>query len=226
MHQHSRSRWVIYKQGGLLALIAVMAAIFLAQEIIGPLWYFRFMAIPAKILESWQSIRQGSGDVTDWETLSTLLTCAFLHAGIDHILFNMLYLWIFAALAADLLGQRWMLTIFIVTAISGSLCHTLLNASSMAPMLGASGAVMGFEGAYLGLVVRWHLPEPHVWPMTRPIPPSQLALLAAFGVAMDYAGLMDAAGSRTAFGAHIGGFTAGLFLTALLAPRPTAAKAR
>lgn len=226
MHRHSRSRWVIYKQGVLLALIGVMAILFLAQELAGPEWYVPFMAVPARVLMSWHDLRSGAGDWADWRELSTLLSCAFLHADISHILFNVLYLWIFAALAADLLGQRWMLGIFFVTAICGSLCHTLLNAESMAPMLGVSGAVMGFEGAYLGLATRWHLPEPHVWPMTRSIPASQLALLAAFGVAMDYAGLLDSGGSRTAFGAHIGGFTAGLFLTALVAPRPAAARPR
>lgn len=216
----------MYKQGALLALIGLMVAIFLGQELGGSVWYFRFMAVPARILASWQQIRNGGGDWADWQELSTLLSCAFLHADISHILFNMLYLWIFAALAADLLGQRWMLGIFLATAISGSLCHTALNAESFVPMLGASGAVMGFEGAYLGMATRWHLPEPHVWPMTRAIPPGQLALLAAFGVTMDYVGLMDAAGARTAFGAHIGGFTMGLFLTALVARKPAAARSR
>jgi len=222
----TRSRWVLYKQGVLLALIGLMVVIFLFQELAGPFWYFPFMAVPAEILASWHHVREGAGSGADWWELGTLLSCALLHADISHIVYNMLYLWIFAALAADLLGQRWMLVFFLVTAVCGSLCHTALNAESMAPMLGASGAVMGFEGAYLGMAVRWHLPEPHVWPMTRSIPPGQLALLAVFGVAMDYSGLLNAAGSRVAFGAHIGGFTAGLFLTALVAPRPAAARPR
>jgi membrane associated rhomboid family serine protease len=226
MEPHRRSRWVIYKQGPLLALIGLMVAIFLVQELVGPVWYYPFMAVPAKVVAGWQHLRAGTGGAADWRAFGTLWSCAFLHADIGHILFNMLYLWIFAALAADLLGQRWMLAIFLVTAGCGSLCHTLLNVNSMAPMLGASGAVMGFEGAYLGLTTRWHLPEPHVWPMSRSIPPGQLALLALFGVAMDYANLMNAAGSRVAFGAHIGGFTAGLFLTALVAPKPVAARPR
>jgi membrane associated rhomboid family serine protease len=217
---------VIHKQGPLLALIGLMVVIFLVQELAGPLWYFAFMAVPANIVAGWQDIRDGTGGAVDWWSLGTLFTCAFLHADISHILFNMLYLWMFAALAADLLGQRWMLVIFVVTAVCGSLCHTVLNADSMVPMLGASGAVMGFEGAYLGLATRWHLPDPQVWPMARSIPPGHLALLAVFGVVMDYTGLMGAGGSRIAFGAHIGGFTAGLFLTALLPPKPKAARPR
>ncbi|MEO0018379.1 MAG: hypothetical protein RLZZ522_1662 [Verrucomicrobiota bacterium] len=224
MSQHRRFRWVIFKQGALLGLIGLMALLFLFQELIAPGWDLAFMATPARVLEAWQAIRSGAGGGAAWWELATLWSCSLLHADFSHILYNMLYLWVFAALAADLLGQRWMLLIFCITAGCGSLCHTLLNAESITPMLGASGAVMGFEGAYLGLATRWRLPDPHVWPMTRPIPPGQLALLALFGVAMDYAGLMDAAASRIAYGAHIGGFTAGLFLTALLAPKPPAAR--
>jgi membrane associated rhomboid family serine protease len=224
MMEPRRSRWIIHKQGPLLGLIGLMFVIFLCQEIGGRAWYRDWMAVPGAIVQSWHKVLAGSAGGADYRELGTLLSCAFLHGGVEHVLYNMLYLWIFAALAADLLGQRWMLLIFVVTALCGSICHTLLNARECIPMLGASGAVMGFEGAYLGLATRWRLPEPQVWPMTRPISPGQLAALAVFGVAMDYLSLMGHAGGGVAYGAHIGGFTAGLFLTATLAPRPAAAR--
>jgi len=219
-------RWVIRKQGLLLGLIVLMFGIFLVQEIAGPGWYRGFMAVPGEIAESWRRLLAGSAGEADYRKFATLLSCAFLHGNFDHVLYNMLYLWIFAALAVDLLGQRWMLLIFFVSAICGSICHTLFHAGEFIPMLGASGAVMGFEGAYLGLATRWHLPEPHVWPMTRAIPPGHLALLALFGVSLDYLSLMSHAGGGVAYGAHLGGFIAGLFLTSLAAPRPKAARAR
>ena len=212
-------------------MIGLMAVIFLVQEFAGgngpaPRWYEPLMAVPAESLAAWAQVRQGNGGLAEWAELGTWLSCVFLHADISHLAYNMLALWLFAALAADLLGQRWMLLLFFATGLGGSVCHALLNADSMVPCLGASGAVMGFEGAYLGLATRYHLPEPQVWPMSRPIPPAHLALLAAFGILMDYVGLMDPAGMRIAYGAHIGGFTTGLFLTALLAPMPRAARAR
>lgn len=227
----SRTRWILHKQGWLLGLIGVMFAVFFCQEFIGGgdrlggRWFDPLMMVPAEALDAGASIRGGDYGSANWMEIGTMLSCAFLHGDISHIVYNMLAFWIFAALAADLLGQRWMLLLFFVTALGGSLCHALLNADSMVPCLGASGAVMGFEGAYLGLAVRFRLPEPQVWPMSRPIPPGHLAVLAAFGVLMDYVGLMDLNGSRIAYGAHIGGFTTGLFLTALLAPRPKAARA-
>ncbi len=200
-----------------------MFGIFLLQEFVDSGWDVRFMAVPGAIASSWHDLLDGTADAADLREFGTLLSCAFLHGGIEHLLYNMLALWIFAALTVDLLGSRWMALIFGIAAISGSICHTLLNASEFVPMLGASGAVMGFEGAYLGLATRWQLPDPQVWPMTRPVPPEQLALLAVVGVAMDYFALMSHGGG-IAYGAHLGGFTAGLFLTALAAPMPKAAK--
>lgn len=226
MRKSSRTRWVIHKQGPLLGLIALMVGIYLCQEFVTSDWDLRFMAVPGMIVDSWHNLMAGAADGADYREFGTLLSCAFLHGSIDHVLYNMLYLWIFAALAVDLLGTRWMLLIFTVTAVSGSVCHTLLHAGSFSPMLGASGAVMGFEGAYLGLATRWHLPDPHVWPMTRAIPPGHLAILAIFGVAMDYLALTGNTCGGIAYGAHLGGFVAGLFLTSVAAPKPRAAAVR
>jgi membrane associated rhomboid family serine protease len=204
----------------MLALVATMAILFGCQAIFDSSWYQIWMAVPGKVLFSWERLRAGVGTPPDLQPLLTLFTCAFLHGGIDHLLNNLLFLWIFGALVAELLGQRWMLAIFATTVLCASLTHTLMNRDEFIPMLGASGAVMGFEGAYLGLAVRWQLPDPHIWPMARPIPPSHLALLAVIGVSFDSIAVMQGAEMGIAYGAHIGGFTAGLLITTLLAPPP------
>jgi membrane associated rhomboid family serine protease len=211
-------------QGPLLGLIVAIFGIFVLQQVNGREWYFPLMAKPAMIVESWQHLRSGAFGIDDLKTFGTLITCAFLHGDPEHIVYNMLFLWIFAALAAELLGARWMFGIFLFTAFTGSIFHVVLNAGEMNPMLGASGAVMGFEGAYLGLATRWQLPEPHIWPMSRPVPPGQLALIGVAGVAIDYFSLMTHAPGNIAYGAHIGGFVGGLVLTALAAPKPRAAR--
>jgi len=220
MRKLGKAGWLIRQQGPLLALVAVMFVLFFFQAVLGDGWYRDWMAVPGDIVLSWENLRTGTGTAADLRELSTLLSCAFLHGGIDHLLNNMLFLWIFGALVAELLGQRWMLGIFLATAIGASLTHTMMNRNEFIPMLGASGAVMGFEGAYLGLAVRWRLPNPHIWPMARPIPPAHLALLAVIGVSFDYAAVMQGVDAGIAYGAHIGGFTTGLLIAALAAPPP------
>ncbi len=114
---------------------------------------------------------------------------------------------------------------FVFTAICGGICHVALNPTEQIPMLGASGAVMGFEGLYLGMAVRWRLPDPHVWPIARPVPPSRLVLLAVLGLVMDFAEYLGG-GSGVAYGAHLGGFIAGMVLGASIVPMPRVALPR
>ena len=137
----------------------------------------------------------------------------------------MLPLWIFGAVAVELLGYRWMLLVFLFTGICGSVCHTALNADSYIPMLGASGAVMGFEGLYLAMAVRWQLPDPHVWPIARPVPPSRLAMLGILGLMFDLSGYMSGY-EGVAYGAHLGGFIGGIFLGSFVVPMPRVALPR
>lgn len=177
------------------------------------------MAVPSEVVAAWNSLRAGDFSAKNAAEIGTLLSCALLHGGADHLLGNMLFLWIFAALAAELLGSRWMLAVFVITALCGSVCHIALNAGESIPMLGASGAVMGFEGLYLGMAVRWHLPDPHVWPMARPIPPGQLAMLGVLGLFMDFMGFMGGS-LGVAYGAHLGGFIGGMVMGAAVVPKP------
>ncbi|WP_193213721.1 rhomboid family intramembrane serine protease [Luteolibacter marinus] len=220
------TRALLQAQGPLLGLIAVMVGIFVFQLLGEPGWDRHFMVIPGAVTESWHHLRGGEVSGLDLKGFGTLLSYAFLHADAEHILYNMLYLWVFAGLVAELLGHRWMLLVFFVTALTGGIFHTVLNADSFNPMLGASGAVLGFEGAYLGLAVRWQLPDPHIWPMARPVAPGQLALLGVVGVVIDYTSLMSHAPGNIAYGAHLGGFVGGLLLASLAAPKPRTARRR
>jgi membrane associated rhomboid family serine protease len=79
-------------------------------------------------------------------------------------------------------------------------------------------------GAYLGLATRFRLPDPHVWPLARPIPPSHLAFFGGIYIAMDYFAIFGGSTELIAFGAHVGGFTTGLLIAGLLVPRPASAR--
>ncbi|MCH7408741.1 rhomboid family intramembrane serine protease [Belliella sp. DSM 111904] len=79
----------------------------------------------------------------------TILTYMFLHEGIFHILFNMLFLYWFGLLLMEYLGSRKLANIYILGGISGALLYVLMyNVSPMfaevlpaAKMLGASAGV-------------------------------------------------------------------------------------
>lgn len=206
-------------QAALLLLIAAIFLTFLLQTVFGESFYGDYMTVPVEVVNAWNLMRQGDFQDVPWVEFVTLFTAAMLHGNLEHIVGNMIFLWIFAALAAELVGQRWMLFVFVFTAITGSLCHVALNPDHVIPCLGASGAVMGFEGLYLAMAVRWQLPNPHVWPMARPIAPGQLALIGVIGLIFDFLGYTSGA-MGIAYGAHLGGFIGGLFLGSFLVKMP------
>ena len=71
-----------------------------------------------------------------------------------HVGGNMLFLWIFGDNVEDYLGHFRYLVFYLGSGIAGNVTHVLLNASSNAPSIGASGAIAGVMGAYFILYPR------------------------------------------------------------------------
>lgn len=199
----------------ILAIIAVATAVFLVQELLGESVTLKYAAVPANISHAWRALLAGHAEPETFGALTTLVTPMFLHGGPDHILFNMIYLWVFGSLVSQHLGKWWALLLFFVTGVGGNVVHILLQPDSPVPMIGASGAVCGLGGVYFGLALRWRLDWPDVWPLARPIPPMQLALFAIVGVVIDFY-MMTQRSDGIAHGAHIGGFLTGLAAAALM----------
>ena len=218
-------RYLLKNQGPLLGLIVFISVIYFLQAILGRGFYEDFMTAPAEVVASWEMLRSGDISHVKWSEFGTIFTAALLHGDIGHLVGNMIFLWIFAALAAELIGHRWMLFTFVFTAITGGLCHVALNPREFIPCLGASGAVAGFEGLYLAMAVRWHLPNPHVWPMASPISPARLAFLGVLGLAFDFMGYTSGQ-AGVAYGAHLGGFIGGMFLGGAVVRMPRVALPR
>lgn len=208
-----------------LGLIAFLTVILIVQSNTDYTFTERFSAIPTEVVSAWDALRAGDFSSAVGEEFLTLLTAGLLHGDFGHLSGNMLFLWIFAAIACELLGARWVLPIFVFTAITGNLCHIILNLDSPIPCLGASGAVMGFEGLYLAMAVRWSLPDPHVWPMASPVAPGRLAFLGILGLIFDFNGFISGI-EGVAYGAHLGGFIGGLFLGGFIVPMPRVALPR
>jgi len=223
--QSVRFRHLLKHQGALLVLIFVICLTFLLQVILGAPFYFDLMIFPADVTREWEALVAGEMEKVSLSEFGTLFSSVMLHGGIAHLFGNMIFLWIFASLTAELIGQKWMLLTFVLTGIAGSICHVAMNPEEVAPCLGASGAVSGFQGIYLAMAVRWRLPDPHFWPLARPISPTILVGLAIVFVGMDFIGHTRGE-LGTAYGAHFGGFVAGLILGAFAVRMPRAALPR
>lgn len=213
---------MLREQTIMLGLIVLICMAFGIQLMYGVEGYGPYMMVPENIQAAWNAALTGH---IDFKALLPVFSSAFLHGGFDHLFFNMAFLWLFGALAVELVGNKWMLITFVLTAICGSLFHVVMNAESSIPTLGASGAVMGFEGLYLGMAVRWKLPDPEIWPMANPIPPANLAFLGIMGLVMDYMGFLGG-NLGVAYSAHLGGFVGGVVLGAAIVPMPRSARLR
>src|SRR5436190_251989 len=62
---------------------------------------------------------------------------------------NMWYLWIFGDNIEDRLGHLTFLIFYLVCGIGAGIVHTVLNAETTIPSVGASGAIAGVLGAYV-----------------------------------------------------------------------------
>jgi membrane associated rhomboid family serine protease len=82
-----------------------------------------------------------------------LLTSAFLHAGILHILFNMFALAQIGPVLENALGRARYLALYLLSALGGSVAAFLLAPPNQ-PSVGASGAIFGLFGAYYVVVRR------------------------------------------------------------------------
>ena len=81
-----------------------------------------------------------------------LLTHALLHGGWLHLAGNMLFLIVFGTRVNALIGNLATAILYPILAVAAGLAHLAYGTGGLAaPMLGASGAIMGLAGMYLVL---------------------------------------------------------------------------
>ena len=80
-----------------------------------------------------------------------LFTSMFLHGDIGHLLGNMLFLFIYGFSLEIALGRLWYVVIYLLSGIGGDLLTWATAPDSLIPIVGASGAIFGLLGMYLGL---------------------------------------------------------------------------
>jgi membrane associated rhomboid family serine protease len=158
---------------------------------------------------------------------ATVITSMFMHGGFWHLAGNMLYLWIFGNNIEDAMGHGRFLAFYLLCGAAAVFAQVLPNPGSIIPMVGASGAISGVLGAYMLLYPRARvllgLPLGFVLLQLGRFP--AIWVLAAWFLMQLVMGAVSAASQvgesqgGIAFGAHIGGFIAGLMLVALFKKR-------
>ncbi len=133
-----------------------------------------------------------------------LLTAAFLHGGIVHLLVNSWSLYSLGTLLEPVLGRARFLGTYLVSALTGSLASWAFNS---AIGVGASGAIFGLLGTALYLSWRGE---------TERIPPSAMSSLALWTVYNLVYGFITPTIDNAA---HLGGLTGGVLCAILLRGR-------
>jgi rhomboid protease GluP len=175
------------------ALIASMVAVFVA-ELVWPVLPAKGVTPNITTLISLGGLEHGSTESGEWWRM---LTCAFLHGDPIHLLFNCVALYMAGAVLENLIGRRWMLGLFVIGALGGSLASLKVNPDHITSV-GASGAIMALLAA--AMVASLRLPKG----------PARTQILVSLGQIL-IPGLLPLAthGGNVDFGAHLGGAVAG-----------------
>jgi membrane associated rhomboid family serine protease len=148
----------------------------------------------------------------------TLYTSMFVHADVVHLIMNMLFLFLIGMQLEERVGKARFAVFYFIPGVMGGLLECwLLGWGSSTMILGASGAISGIMGAMLYLYPRDEIPM-FLGPIFLPRVSVILSVGSWFAIQVVYV-FLGSGGGGVAYGAHVGGFVAGLFLAAAV-PKP------
>jgi membrane associated rhomboid family serine protease len=143
----------------------------------------------------------------------TFLTSIFMHAGWAHLLGNMWFLWVFGRNVESAMDHALYLLFYLVCGVGAGVVHILFDTNSIIPCLGASGAISGVMAAYASI---YPFNTVKIWLGwligTIEVP---ALFVVGFWVALQWIyGMLDLNNAEgvggVAYGAHLGGFAAGM----------------
>ncbi|QNN24951.1 rhomboid family intramembrane serine protease [Planctomycetales bacterium ZRK34] len=120
-----------------ITLIAINVIVFIAQIIAQVSWpdqtpWFVHYMLDARSMQWYQ-----------------FLTYQFLHSGWEHLIFNMVFLYVFGNPLEDRLGPIGYACFYLAGGIVAGLGHVWMGGEPASPIWGASGAVSAVTGAFL-----------------------------------------------------------------------------
>jgi len=141
-----------------------------------------------------------------------IFTHMFTHGGLWHILFNMYALWMFGRILEGVWSAKRFLNFYLICGIGAAAAHLAVQyyTGGFAPVVGASGAIMGLLAAFGYL-----FPNTELYILFIPFPIK--AKWAVIGyIAIDlFGGFANFSGDNIAHFAHLGGALTGFLLVLL-----------
>ena len=131
-----------------------------------------------------------------WAEPWRMITSAFIHSGIMHVMFNGYSLWVLGNLIERVIGPARFLLVFTVSVITGCLAVMVLSPESL-----TVGASVGIFGLFSALFV-----------INRGLGGNNVSLLAIIGLNLAIGFIVPG----IAWQAHVGGLIGGLVTTLLL----------
>ena len=224
--------WVNYS----IILINILVFVFLQGLGSNEKFTYAFSTVPGEIISghdfvtrdrilvepsSGQRIEAPGLQPTPIPVFLTLITSMFMHGGLAHIFGNMLFLWIFGDNIEDRVGHIRYLIFYLICGVLAGLAHVFTTvifagnneASLLVPSLGASGAISGVLGAYILLFPTKRVTVLISWFVTQVPAFIAIGLWFVFQL-ISGLGMLGSGSAQggVAYGAHIGGFIAGLAL--------------
>jgi membrane associated rhomboid family serine protease len=203
--RHIRTGWVT------IGLIAACIGVFIAEWTLTErelnYWFARLAYTPSL----WFGPVSGNVDmralVREPLLILSPLTSQFLHAGLGHLIANMLFLRVFGDNVEDALGHGRFLLFYLLCGVAAAVAQTLPDPHAEIPMVGASGAISGIIGAYAVLYPSARIRIFVFW-FYYPMVPAFLLIGLWIGMQVLFA-VADDGASQVAWWAHIGGFVFG-----------------
>jgi membrane associated rhomboid family serine protease len=152
----------------------------------------------------------------DQSHLYTIFTNLFIHANFFHVIGNMLFLFLIGNSYEERVGKNKFIATYLIAGVAGTLVESVVLSGSNSLLIGASGAIAGVMGAMLLLYPRdkvpmflliIFLPAVSVW--------LAVGSWFAWQVFLAFSTPSALVGGGVGFGAHFGGFLAGMLVAHL-----------
>jgi membrane associated rhomboid family serine protease len=191
------------------ALILANVAVFLGEVLIGNVLISTFALWPLATASPFG----GYVGFQPWQ----LVTYSFLHAGVTHLLFNMLALFMFGSELERLFGPKRFLNLYFASVIAAGLTQLVVSSMSGGqpyPTVGASGGIFGLLLAYGS-----YFPNRTIILLFPPIPLPAWLMVIVYSALELYLGVTGTREGVAHF-AHLGGLVGAWLLIQYWRGRP------